>query len=568
METDRITSGYDAEIQLGAGWFHRAIEVLIENDALDTGGIPVVIHAVAVVIDPDWDLAIEAEVAGLSLVVRVRADLSDDARQLTLTTDSAFIPPTVVPFGALQGLAEPPVKVVLEGDSDHQNAVAFLANLDIHAEPQSVDPLPDDEVFARGDVGAAQSFLATDQDIAFGLGSETIQRFANDIWHTTLRADDGSHPLPDDENEKGSWSRVTGHTAADGVMQFVLEGDIPVDSPLIDVVPDPHVEITLTLRAAITGGALTFEIDTATDVDTGLLGNLFGGLVGGAAGAIVGLIIGVFTGGLLIGFLVGAGVGFVVGVIAIEVAEYVVEGIVQREINASIDGQPIREVLCCGDGVVQLARPSPADDRFNLAVLDSLPSSISVHRAHPEDELLYRQNLLVNAVYDDLTVDAGGFVVGGGTATVEVFEPEVVTIASFDYAATGELDAITYQRGDGQTQAVPIAEVFGRIADRPIEPPFALVDEPEDAELHLPAGKLATVCLSPTRIRRRDTVIQEFEFGNGARLGVADAVALQDAGVIVLPGYQLLHPSNANPYFRAYADASTANNLEMLPTFT
>lgn len=563
MDTTRITSEFDIEFQLGAGWFRRAIGLLVDKGVIDAGGLPIVITDIAVILDPDWDLEIELLGAGAPL--RVAVQLSDDGSELTLTTDNPLIPPQVVPFGALQGLAEPPTLVKLEGDAEHQNTIALLANLDIRAEPQ--DQEPDDAVFPRGNASAAQSFLELGQDAAIGLGAETVQRFANDIWHGELRADDGSHPLPDDENPRGTWSRVTGRTTDSGLIQFVLEGDIPVDSPLIDIVPDPHVEITLTLRIEIVGGTLRFEIDTDTDVDTGLLGNLFGGLVGAAAGAIIGLVIGLFTGGLLIGFLIGAGVGFVVGVIAIEIAEYVVEGMVQREIRARIDGEPLPDVLSCEDGVVQIATPSPDDDGFDLAVLDSLPSSVSIHREHPADELLYRQNLLVSVEYDDLTIDAGGFAAAGPSATIELFEPEVVSVAAFDYDDDDDLVGITYRRQDGQAQSVPIADVFERIGQRSVEPPFDLVTAPGEADLHLPAGRLATVCLTPTMIRRRDTVIQEFEFAGGARLLVADAVRLQDAGVIVLPGYQLIHPRNANPYFRAPADATTSNNLESLPTF-
>ena len=532
---------------------------------IDTGGVPVIITGIEVILDPDWDLRVD--LAGLAVPVLVRADLTDDGSALTLTTNSPLIPPQVVPFGALDGLAEPPVKVKLPGDAEHQNVIAFVANLDIHAESQQGDPLPAGEVFERGDPDAATSFLPLGQDVAFGLGVATFQRFANDIWHGTLRADDGSHPLPDADEPRGSWSRVTGRTTGDGAIQFVLEGDIPVDSPLIDVVPDPHVEITLTLRVSIVDGSLSFEIDSDTDVDTGLLGDLFGGLVGAAAGAIVGLVIGLFTGGILLGILIGAGVGFVVGVIAIEVAEYVVEGIVQREIRARIDGEPVPDVLSCVDGVVQIATPKPNDDDFDLAVLDSLPSSISIHREHPADQPMYVQNLLVATTYTDVTIDGDGFGAGGLSGTRAIFEPVAVTVASFDYDAAGELAAVTYRRADGVVQSVPIAEVFNRIADRSIEPPFKLFPAPSQADLHLPAGKLATVCLQPTWIRRGNTVIQEFEFATGARLKVPDAVALQDAGVIILHGYQLIHPRNANPYYRAFVDTSTDNNLESLPTF-
>lgn len=561
MQTPRISSGFDVELQLGAGWFRTAIELLLEKGVIDTGGLPVVITDLTVIVDPDWDLLLEVAVLG---PVRVSTELSADGSELTLTTDNPLIPPQVVPFGALKGLAGPPVKVTVAGDGDHQNAIALLANLDIHAEPQSGPPRADGDPLPRGEATAARSFLENGEDAAFGLGAVTMERFANDIWHTQLRADDGTHPLPDQDNDRGEWARVTGR-CRNGRLEFVLEGDIPVDSPLIDVVPDPHVEITLTLTVTLDQGRLVFSIDTDTDVDTGLLGDLFGGLVGAAAGAIIGLVVGLFTGGILFAVLLGAGIGFVVGVIAIEVVEYVVEGIVQREIRARIDGQPVPDVLCCEGGVVQIATPS-TDDGFNLSVLDSLPSSISVHDESPVGEPLFRQNLLVSTTYDDVTVDADGFGAAGTSGTLELFEPEVVAIRSFDY--TGDrLESITYDRG-GTSQVLPLPEVLDRIAEVGVQPPLKLRPRPAEADLHLPGGRLATVCLRPTRIRRRRTIIEEFEFGNGARLRVPDAVALQDAGVIVLPGYQLIHPRGSQPYFRAPADPETDNNLESLPVFT
>lgn len=562
METSRISSGFDVELQLGADWFRTAIELLVDEGVIDTGGLPVIITDIAVIMDQDWDLAIE--LAGLGQV-RVRTELNDDGTELTLTTDNPLIPPQQVPFGALKGLAEPPVKAKVEGDADHQNAIAILANLDIHAEPQSGPPLQAGELLPRGDAAAAQSFLEVGKDVSFGLGRVTLERFANDIWHTTLRADDGSHPLPDADNERGSWSRVTGRSTPSGDIQFVLEGDIPVDSPLIDVVPDPHVVITLTLRVTLDQGRLVFSIDTDTDVDTGLLGDVFGGLVGAAAGAIVGLVVGLFTGGLLIAVLIGAGIGLVVGVIAIEVVEYVAEGIVQREIKARIDGEPLPDVLCCEDGVIQIATPS-TEDGFNLSVLDSIPSSISIHAENPPDEELYRQNLLVGSVYDDVTVDADGFGAAGLTTRVETFTPEVVSISSFNYL-DDQLRSITYERQGGAQQTLELQEVIDRIAENGPQTPLLIRQKPADATLHIPNGRLATVCLQPTRIRRENTIIREFEFANGARLRVPDAVALQDAAAIVLRGYQLIHPRDYHPYFRAPADSSAANNLESLPTF-
>jgi hypothetical protein len=562
MQTSRISSGFDIEFQLGANWFRTAIELLVEKGVIDTGGVPVIITDIAVIMDPEWDLAIQ--LAGLGQM-RVKVDLNNDGTELILTTDNPLIPPQHVPFGALKGLAEPPAKAKVAGGSNHQNTVVFLANLDIHAEPQSGPPLPDGEILPRGDATAAQSFLEIGKDVALGLGSGTLERFANDIWHTTLRADDGSHPLPDAEHQRGSWSLVTGRCTSSGDLQFVLEGDIPVDSPLIDVVPDPHVVITLTLGVAIVQGRLVFSIDTDTDVDTGLLGDLFGGLVGAAAGAIIGLVVGLFTGGLLIAVLVGAGIGFIVGVIAIEVVEYVAEGIVQREIKARIDGEQLPDVLCCDHGVIQIATPS-TEDGFNLSVLDAIPSSISIHDENPPDEDLYRQSLLIGSVYDDVTVDAAGFGAAGISSPIEVFTPEVASISSFNYVG-GQLQSITFEREEGAQQTLQLQEVFDRVSKGGLQAPLVIRQRPGDASLHIPNGKLASVCLEPTRIRRENTIIREFEFLNGARLLVPDAVALQDAAVIALRGYQLIHPRNYHPYFRAPADSTVANNLESLPTF-
>jgi hypothetical protein len=562
MINSRITSGFDIELQLGANWFRTALELLVEKGVIDTGGLPVIITNIQIIMGPVWDLRIN--ILGLPTPVLARAELNDAGTELTITTDNPLIPEQTLPFGALKDLAEPPVKVKLEGDADHQNVIGILANLNIHAEPQSQEGLPDGEFLERGDPGSAQSFLAMGKDVAFGMNGETLQRFANNIWHTTLRADDGSHPLPDEENKKGEWAKVTGR-ARNGRIEIILEGDIPVDSPLIDVVPDPHVKITLVLSATLDGGRLIFTIDADTDVDTGLLGDLFGGLAGASAGAIVGLIVGVFTGGILIGVLVGAGIGLGVGIITIEVVEYVVEGIVQRQIKAKIDGEPVADIHCCDQGIVHFATPE-ADDTFNLSVLDAIPSSISIHNDNPMNELLYQENLLVTSVYDDLTIDSDGFGAAGLSGRGDVFEPEIVSVRSFNYS--GEvLASITYVRADGQEQILPVDQVLARASEGELRPPFKILIKPEGADLRVPQAKLACVCLKPVRIRREDTVVQEIEFEAGTRLRVPDAVALQDSGAIVVTGYQLIHPRDYNAYYRAKADFFKDNNFESLPEF-
>jgi hypothetical protein len=64
-----------------------------------------------------------------------------------------------------------------------------------------------------------------------------------------------------------------------------------------------------------------------------------------------------------------------------------------------------------------------------------------------------------------------------------------------------------------------------------------------------------------------DTVVQEIEFPGGLRLKVPDAVALQDAAALIVTGYQLIHPRDYDPYYRAKADFYKDNNFESLPKY-
>lgn len=561
ITTTRITSGFDIELQLGGRWFFTAIDLLNEHGLLAPPGLPVVITDVQISFEPGWDLRID--VLLFPDPIFARAELNAAGTELILTTSLPQIPPRSIPFGALSNLAAPPMLVKLAGDAEHEPALALLANLDIQAGPQSEEPLPAGQFLPRGNAADAQSFLPLGKDIAFGMGQATYARFANNIWHTNLRAADGSHPLPDAENERGAWSRVT-MVGENGRLRLQLEGDIPIDSPIIDLVPDPHVTITLLLTPTVVDGKLSFSIETETDVDTGLLGDLFGGIVGGLAGGIIGFVVGLFTGGILAAVLIGAGVGFVAGIIVIEIAEVVVEGIVQREIKAKIDGAQLPDVHCCHESIVQIARP--ASDGFNLSLLDAIPSSIAIRTENPEDELLYKQSLLVTSIYDDLTANANGFGVAGSSGTDERFQPEVVSLVSARYDGD-RLAALTYQRSNGQQQELPIEDVFARAAAGELQAPFKIFEQPESATLRIPEGQLACVCLRPVAIRRQNTVVQEFEFDNGVRLRVPDAVALQDAATLSVSGYQLIHPRGYNAYFRARADSSQDNNLESLPRF-
>lgn len=559
--TSRIASGFDIELQLGGRWFFTAINLLNDHGLLAPPNMPVVITDVQISFEPGWDL--EIYVNDLSNPILAKVEFNTEGTELILTPNMPVLPPHSIPFDALNDLAAPPVLVKLQGDAEHEPVLAVLANFKIQAGSQSDDPLPEGEFSPRGNADDAQSFLPLGKDIAFGMSRETFSRFANNIWHTNLRADDGTHPLPDAENKRGTWSQVT-MIPKNGKIKLKLEGDIPVDSPIIDVVPDPHVTITLLLTPKVTNGKLSFSIETETDVDTGLLGDIFGGIIGGVIGGIIGFIVGLFTGNILVAMLVGAGIGIFAGIIIIEIIEVVVEGIVQKEIKAKIDGETLPEVHCCKEGIVQIAKPQ--NGGFNLSVLDAIPSSIAISTENPVDELLYKRSLLVTSIYDDLDVNANGFGVAGSSGTTEKFQPEIVSLAAANYE--GEtLASLTYERTNGQQQELSTEDVFARAGAAELKASFKIFQKPDDATLRIPEGKLACVCLKPVAVHQEKTVVQEIEFENGLRIKVGDAVALQDVAMIVVTGYQLIHPRDYNSYYRAKADFFLDNNFESLPKF-
>ena len=577
IATSLITSGFDVELQLGANWFRTALNLLISKKLLGPPGVPIIILNVQITFEPGWDLQID--VLGLPEPVFAKAELNSDGDKLILSTSLPEDEPREIPFDVLKNLQSTPVLVKHPGDAEHEAVIILLANLKIHAEPQNQDPFDISTVgLPRGTIDTAQSFLPLNKDVAFGMSKETFKRFANNIWHTQLRADDGTHPLPDAENKKGDWEKVT-MSASDGKIKIKLEGNIPVDSPIIDVVPDPHVTITLNITPKIENGVLSFSVDPDTDVDTGLLGDIFGaitgGIGGGIVGGIIGFIVGLVTGGILAtmiaGFIIGAAIGVVVGVIVIEVAEVIVEGIVQKEIKAKLNGEQLPDLLCGKNGVVQIATPNPSEG-FNLSVLDSIPASIPIHTDLPANEFLFKQSLLVTSVYDDFTADGNGFAIAGTSGEAEKFQPEVVSVKSFNYVTDSvtleeRLESITYRNSKGDVQTLSVDEVIERTKNGELKAPFKLFEKPDKTTLRIPEGKLACVTLKPVAISEDDTVVKIIEFENGLRLRVPDAVKLQDAAAIIVTGFQLIHPKDYNAYYRAKADFFKDNNFESLPQF-
>jgi hypothetical protein len=554
IKTSRIASGFDIELQVGSGWFRTAIDVLNDNGLLAPSGVSITITNVLILLTGDWSLQIDTDQFPDPILIALALIVTPQGTQLQLTPNVPGIPKRTVPFDALDGLSGTPILVRLDGDADHEPVIAFLGNLDIMGGPQDADPGP---APPHGTPAHARSFLPRGKNVAFGMGSETFSRLANDIWHSQLRADDGTHPLPDESDRHGEWSgvRMTSYIPwrdqlgkeqkiETGKLYVKLSGDAEVDWA-----PDPHVTVTLLMTPALANGRLHFAVSVDTDIDTGILGDILGGFLGS-------LVFGLFG----IPGLVG---GFVTGVVVLEIAEVVVEGKMTNVAKARFGSDEISGPHCCGNGIVQLAVPG---DGF-LGILQAIPSSIAVHTQNPANEPLYRQSRLVQSLYDEFKVDSNGFGVAGSSAPGEGFQPEVVSLVTATYDQNERLESLEYARPSGQTQVLQVAQVIARTRGGELRAPFKVLPQPPDSGLRIPEGQLACVCLTPVAIRRRATVVEWIEFASGVRLKVSDTIALQDAAAVFVQGYELIRPYDDNPYYRAKADSSKENNFESLPRF-
>ncbi|MBN2175456.1 MAG: hypothetical protein JW731_15100 [Bacteroidales bacterium] len=565
IDTTKITSGFDVEFQLGARWFLTALRGLNERGLLiQPGSIPFVaddavitIDSVEIIFTPaDRDLRIDVTIGdSLSIPILASVQLSEDGKNLILS-NSINADTTTVPFDALSGLAAPPKIVKLRGDENTESVLCVLANMDIRASSQRANPLPAGEHMPRGNPDDAQAFLPLGKDMTLGVSKETLQRFANDIWHSQLTDDQGRHPFPDAENEQGTWRSVS--MAAHGnKIRVTLKAKANVDSPVIDLIPDPDITVTVDLTPKIDNGKLTFEITSDANIDFGILGDLLAALVGG----IIGFVIGLFTGNPIGGAIAGA----VAGIVILEVTEVIIGGIIAKEIQAKIDGQPLTQFYRCKNDVVHLATKRNQGQGLNLGFLDSLPSSIPIFTDNPDP--LHKRFILINHLFDGVTLNSGGFAAEGATAIGEKYSPENASLV--DKVIQDEnLTELIYRAEDGTIVNLPIQEAISRAdSDDVPEPLNVIASSSQDLVQRKKDGKIPIACMHPVAIHREKTIVTGIRFGTGLELQASETIMLQDAGVLILPNMQLIHPSNARPYYRAPADDTTENNFESLPEF-
>jgi hypothetical protein len=552
INTAAIATGFDVEVQLGGQWFATVLRGLIAAGAFEfppdiPEGTPITVVDVRVLgDDPANDLEVDLLVGIIPVTALAALALSVDGKELIITTDRGIS--GTVPFNMLGDIDGLPTLTKVLGGAGTESAIALHANLDIRARDQSDNP---DDPVPRGDESLLQPFLPLGRHVAFGVGRGTFPRLANDVWHTQLTEDDGSHPLPDADNEIGHWQSVS-MAAQQGRIRLTLDGEVP-----IDWWPDADVVVTIDLRPQIVDGVLVFEFDVDSDVDTGVLGDIFAFIAGGLVGFLIGLALG--------GALVGAGVGAVLLVIVLEVGEAIVEGEVNRQVRAKLDNEKVSALGCSGGVIVSFV--SEEDEGLALTMLDSIPLSIPIHTDNPDP--LHERHVLVRTNYEEAVVDPGGFAAAGSSTIIERFQPLVVSMVdrARDPDEGGTLSELTYEIAGAQV-ALPLQEVLTRVGEGELSAnPIRIQALPADATTTLLDGTLASVCLTPQRIRRAETIITDVQFTSGLDLRISEAVMLQDAGVIHVEGLQLIHPSGGNPYFRSPPNQTTADNFESLPEF-
>lgn len=406
----------------------------------------------------------------------------------------------------------PPVTRKLPASGDCQAAFGIYLNLDLKIAPQSGPP--EEEFIPRGDAGRAVSFLPQDRSFAIGLGPDTFPRLANDMWHGLGEVQDNGaieHPVKDGDSTVGEYRSVA-IAPRNGFMEVTVRSRI-----FIDIWPDADVTAVFHFTPTTNDGLLSFDIElTEFDADTGLVGDLLAFLIGG----VIGLLIGLFFGP--IGIAIGASIGGVGGIATLEITEEIVEG----QFDDRVEEQAKEEA-----GVASALSAFPI--RKRLFTDDRDP--------------FFLRHFEVVSLFAEAQVNGNGMSMGGAGVMETVNEPVDTTIVGCE-RGDGPLSrfgllSLTYRLENHGDIPVPITEVLRR---RPLD-------------------QIQRVHLRPTHIRRRNTIVTDVHFQSGVEFQVNELVNLQDNDVLVVSGYQLIHPRNANPYYRAWADHTLENNFESLP---
>jgi hypothetical protein len=527
IQTSRISSGYDAEVQLSPAWFLSVLQELNNKGILLPNGLPapfppdavLTFTGITILFDnDDYDLEIDVDISGLPLPIM--ASLKIDGNKINITTNLPDVGMTI-PFNILVSDGEP-VLVKLVGDADHEDVMAVLMNLKIDADASPVVP----------DAGNAQSFLPKGKDIGIAIRPETITRLGKQIWNTPINLGGftdpaGNHPIQVKGKNKGTWHSLS-LTTESGAIKLVLKGEVP-----IDYWPDADIKVTVKLKPKITAsGSIGFNVTTDTDIDTGILGDIFGFLLGG-----------------------------VVGIIVVEVVEVVVEGKVESQLSASF-GSTTTHCLCCKSDIVQVATMTTGGGIDLSALTQALPSSIPILTDNPDP--FYKRTIMLSISYSELQIDSGGMGMAGAVFVKEKYEPKVARITGSVYNGDN-LTGLVYVPDGGTAVTLSYQDLMDRAGTLELKGPVRISSTPENAQFRIPEGKIVTAGLDIKAIKRKNTIVTEFEFLSGLILKVKDTTALQNSALLVVKNFQFIRPKNGNPYYRAKANKTTEDNLEGYP---
>jgi hypothetical protein len=573
IDTSRITSDYDFELQLGSGWFMTAITELHERNLLiKPENIPnwlpddliISVDKVEIRSEKEYDIYLLLITNyDFEVEVHISLSISEDGSNLILTPkllikqgeeDSIYIPLNSI----ADDLAEPIKLIKLKGDELHENVICIVGNMDLRTSDQRFEPLEEPSFLPRGNINDVQSFLPIGKHIAIGISTNSLDRIANDIWHKQLTDEDGKHPFPDKENKMGHWKSVTIKESKYGPhnlsrLLVKLEAIAYVDTPLIDIIKDPEITINIYLTPIINDGKLTFETEVTSDVEFGVFGSLIAAAIGGFIG-----------------------IGLIGGVIILKVGESIIADTVVTKKVKGLISMKSHQFYAPKDEVLHFA--TILGNGFNLGFLDSLPSSIPIHNDNPD--LIHMRTIFVTNSYDTIIIDDNGLAIGGGTTITERYTPENAKLC--DLIREGEnIAELIYKNKDGVESSFPIEEILERAKNDEVQEPLkaqevkdvlkslnlGLADEDIEVLMYKKDGKIPIVCLYPEAIKRENSIITNIRFSTGLELKTKETVFLQNSGVVILPNLQLIHTKNGGSYYRAKADNTTENNFESLPTF-
>ena len=561
IDNSRIRTGHDLEILLGGDYFLTILqgaydageipsEIRVNNDMTIRVNKPTHVKILAESTVADIKVTIPIRVIDdMDIVVAMKVEIKDSKISYEYRSLDSSTVTLIMILGAASGdpnlldtveselrnslnrdialdlvasdVAKMKVRKISASD-DCQAAFGLYLNLNLKIASQSKPP--EEEYIPRGDVSKAISFLPSDRSFAVGVGKPTFPRFANNMWHdfgvkstiqipmTNQTMEVISHPVKDGKETVGKYKRVS-IALHNGALRVTVTSEIT-----IDYWPDADVTAKFDFIPYIDNKKLKFDIKLVDfDADTGLLGDLLSFLVGGLLGGLIGLLFGP------VGFVIGASIGGVGGIATIEITEEILEGVFS-------------------DKVVEEAEKAGVASAFS-----AFPVKKKIF-ADKRDPFFIKHYLVVNQFLDS-KVDSSGMSFSGNAVMGTENEPKdtrIIDVKRSDSQNSWEgIESLTYVLDGIGAIVVPIEEVLRRSY----------------------RNQILNVGMAPIAIRRKKSIVTEIKFNTGVIFLVNESVKLQDNYVLHVEGFKLIHPKNANPYYRAKADKNTGNNFESLPKF-